>query len=49
MVRAKVESIRKSGKPLTEEESIFLENVRSSIPDILSFTAEQYLHVAEAF
>ena len=38
-VRAKVSSIASSpAAGLTEEESIFLSNVRHSIPDVLEFT-----------
>ena len=42
-VRAKVSSIAESpASGLSEEESIFLSNVRSSIPDVLEFTRVQF-------
>jgi len=47
-VRAKVSSIALSpAAGLTEEESIFLSNVRHSIPDVLEFTRVQF-HKAAA-
>ena len=41
-VRNKVEQILNSGRHLSEEESIFLENVRQSLPDIVKFTANEF-------
>lgn len=46
-VRAKVEGVylrlaRETASSLTWEESVFLENVRRSVPDILAFTERQF-------
>ena len=42
-VRTKVSRIAASPSPgLTEEESIFLSNVRYSLPDVLQFTRTQF-------
>lgn len=45
-LKSHVETIYKRSKLLlTEDDSIFLEHVRQALPDILTFTGQQFNHI----